>query len=283
MNTMIEEKQKIHINLDQKPEMKQEDAYIRPLQSANVLFKFMSKIEYLKEILLKMAILPRYYEEKIDYLNIEGIEKIAFPMSCFCDIHLNKLVPHMFNYGSYGIGLSKGWGIKQGFQPIKYLNPNSNLCKNFSEIFNNAFKISTEDRDKLQGYNDYLLHDLFYMKPLEGEMLISDSNIEKRNFHDEREWRFIPNFENVETDLPLVISQEFMNPKSYHTYSEAIRQCPDLWLKFECEQIKHIIVSHEDERMELIEFIIKNNIGDTYQQYILFSKIIVFDELREDW
>ena len=81
----------------------------------------------------------------------------------------------------------------------------------------------------------------------------------------------------------LYISQEFMNPKSYYTYSEAIRHCPDLWLKFEFEQIKHIIVSKENERRELIEFIIENNIGNKYEQYVLFSKIIVFDELKEDW
>ncbi|WP_288586023.1 MULTISPECIES: abortive infection system antitoxin AbiGi family protein [Lysinibacillus] len=280
---MIKEKKEIHLNLDKKPETKVEDSYIRPLQSANVLFKFMNKLQYIKDILLKKAIIPRYYEEKLDYLNIDGIDKIAIPMSCFCDIHLNKLVPHMLNYGSYGIGLSKEWGIKQGIQPIQYLNPNSNLCKDFSEIFTNAFKISPTERDKVQKYNNYLLHDLFYMKPLEGEMLISGGKSVKRNFHDEKEWRFIPNFENVDTELPLVISQEFMNPKSYYTYSEAIRQCTDLWLNFEFEQIKHIIVSHEEERRELIEFVIENKIGDGYEQYLLLSKVIVFDELKEDW
>ena len=274
----------IHIELEQKPETKEETSYIRPLQSANVLFKFMNRIEFLKDILLKKAILPRYYEEKLGYLEIEELEKIAFPMSCFCDIHLNKLVPHMVNYGSYGIGLSKEWGIRQGIQPIHYINKHSNLRKDFSIILSKAINDSPEKSDENNDYNNYLLHDLLYMKPLDGEMPTNNHReIAIRNFHDEKEWRYIPNIEQVETELPLIISQEQMNPKSYFTYSQAIAQCPDLWLNFEFEHIKHIIVSKESERSELIEFVVQNNIGETYEQYILFSKIIVFDELREDW
>ena len=97
----------------------------------------------------------------------------------------------MQNYGYYGIGLNKEWGIKQGIQPIQYINPNSNLCRDFSEIFNNAFKISAEERDKFQQYNNYLLHALFYMKPLEGEMLVQGNKFARRNFHDEKEWRYL--------------------------------------------------------------------------------------------
>ena len=169
---MIEKKQIQHINLNQKPETKQEELYIRPLQSANVLFKFMNKIDYLKDILNKRAILPRYYEEKIDYLNIESLNKIAFPMSCFCDIHLNKLVPHMINYGSYGIGLSKEWGMMQGIQPIQYINQYSDFRKDFSQIFSKALE-SSKHGSEFQDYNNYLLHNLFYMKPLVGEMIVN--------------------------------------------------------------------------------------------------------------
>lgn len=73
----------IHIELEQKPETKEETSYIRPLQSANVLFKFMNRIEFLKDILLKKAILPRYYEEKIGYLEIEELEKNCISYELF--------------------------------------------------------------------------------------------------------------------------------------------------------------------------------------------------------
>lgn len=51
----------MHIELEQRPETKEEPSYIRPLQSANVLFKFMDRIKFLKDILLKKAILPRFW------------------------------------------------------------------------------------------------------------------------------------------------------------------------------------------------------------------------------
>ena len=88
----------------------------------------------------------------------------------------------------------------------------------------------------------------------------------------------------MSTELPMVlIKQELMNPKSYSAYSQGITQCPDLWLKFDLQNIKHIIVNETSERRELIEFIIDSEIGDMFEQYELFSKIIVFDELKEDW
>lgn len=89
-------------------------------QSANALINFMRRREYLEMILHNMAIIPRYYIEYVDYLNIEGLSKVAFPMSCFCDIPLNKLTSHMEFYGDFGIGLDKErWGINKGIQPVK--------------------------------------------------------------------------------------------------------------------------------------------------------------------
>ncbi|CAK6472698.1 hypothetical protein BFRIG_01891 [Peribacillus frigoritolerans] len=271
---------KLHvIKLKETPEI--QSAYIPPIQSANVLFKFMGQLDYLKEIIKNKAIIPRYYEEKIDYLNIEDLDKVAFPMSCFCDIHLNKLVSHMSNYGQYGIGLSKQWGIRQGIQPIHYINQHSELRKDFSKVFANA--LETTSKGEFTLYNNYLLHDLFFMKPLDGQMF-RDNRYETRNFHDEKEWRFIPNFNGIETDLPMVIDQEQMNYKSYNAYSQGIRKRPELWLNFSYDAIKHIIVSDQNDREELIDYIIEHQIGENdNERYILFSKILVFNELREDW
>ncbi|WP_394224105.1 abortive infection system antitoxin AbiGi family protein [Priestia aryabhattai] len=257
--------------------------FTRPKQSANVLFKCMSRLEYLKEILDKQAIMPRYYEEKIDYLNIEGLDKIAFPMSCFCDIHLNKLVDHMQNYGWFAIGLSKEWGIKKGIQPIHYINGYSVLTKDFSSIFNSAMGKNQNERNVYSAYHNYLLIDLLFMKPLEGKM-ITNEGYEHRNFHDEKEWRFIPNINEDDRDLPLIIPQEQMNPKGYNTYSDVIQKRDDLWLEFELNVIKYIIVSDQNAKKELITFLRENKKSENIDEIIdLCSKVLVFDELREDW
>lgn len=34
---------------------------------------------------------PRYCSEDIEYLKIDGIKKMAYPMRCFCDISLPTL------------------------------------------------------------------------------------------------------------------------------------------------------------------------------------------------
>lgn len=264
--------------IDQKQE-----TYIRPEQSANVLFNFMRKLQYLKEILSNKAMIPRYNEESIGYIGINGLSRIAFPMTCFCDIFLNKLIPHMSSYGAYGIGLDKKWGIVQGIQPIHYVNPNSSLKKEFQEVFSNSFYLRlNEVQEDMKRYNNYLLTNLLYMKPIEGKML-RNKMYEICNFHDEKEWRFLPDINNIETDLPMLIPQHLMNPTAYSSYSDGIRKCEKLWLKFEYKYIKYIIVETVQDRQELIQFIMNDIAADSYEKYILISKILVFDELKEDW
>jgi len=255
--------------------------YIRPVQSANVLFKFMKNIEYLKTILLNRAILPRYCEEDIDYLNIP-INKIAFPMSCFCDIHFNKLNYHVQNYGSYGIGLNKKWGIDQGIQPIHYINADSKLSKDYAEAFNCALENNFEDKETVKYFKNYVLHHLLYMKPIDGKMRIEKDKTVDRNFHDEKEWRFIPDFNKVETELPQIVIPPKINYGSLNRYSDGITKKSEFWLHFELENIKYIILKSEQDRTELIRFIIDNNVASVEEQYILFSKILVFEELGED-
>lgn len=117
-------------------------------QSANTIFNFMKKSEYLKEILEKKAIIPRYCKENLEYLNIHNGD-IAFPeamvlQKCFCDIPFHKLTEtfylnpvgeiysnlssdekkriknnytHTDFYGEYGIAFSKEWGEKCKFRP----------------------------------------------------------------------------------------------------------------------------------------------------------------------
>ncbi|GAB3042352.1 abortive infection system antitoxin AbiGi family protein [Virgibacillus ainsalahensis] len=281
---MVEEKNDIKaISLQEKPGI-EKNLFNKPEQSANVLYKFMKKIDYLKDILEHNAIMPRYYEEKINYLNIDFIEKIAFPMSCFCDIHLNKLEKHMEKYGGFGIGLSKKWGVEVGIQPIQYINVNSKLRVDFSEVFSSIFNMKAAERKNYSHYHDYILHHLLFMKPIHGEMIVKADSYEKRHFHDEKEWRFVPDVASTDTELPMVIDQKQMNPRSYHTYSQAIRKKPELWLKFDFDQVKYIIVQDENDRNDIINFIIEKQIGDSEtERYILVSKIITFSELGEDW
>ena len=44
----------------------------------------------------------------------------AVPMVCFCDLPMSLIDKHLKEYGPYGIGLDKGWGLKNGVAPVTY-------------------------------------------------------------------------------------------------------------------------------------------------------------------
>lgn len=54
-----------------------------------------------------------------------------------------------------------------------------------------------------------------------------------------------------------------MNPTSYKSYSNGIKQRPELWLKYDLSTIKYIIVRDTKDRDEIIRFILEKNIGDS--------------------
>ncbi|MCY9530032.1 abortive infection system antitoxin AbiGi family protein [Paenibacillus jamilae] len=271
------------------PEMQELDepinphpVYIIPKQSANVLFNFMKKLDYLKMIIHNKALIPRYNLEDISYLKLKDYKGIALPMKCFCDIHLNKLVYHMENYGNYGIGLHKEWGIQNGIQPINYVNPESNLIKDFVHVFNSALELDDSDESiRFDKYNNFLLMNLLFMKPLNGYMLI-DSDNKYMNFHDEREWRYIPDLRQF-SELPLILPQEHLNPDTMNMYSNGLTRTESSWLKLDFKHIKYLVVDSEADREDLISFIMNENTTSELESLTLCSKILVFNQLKEDW
>lgn len=64
-------------------------------QSANVLFHFMDKFDYLADTLKRKALVPRYCLEDIAYLGLDDSlfprQKVAILEKCFCDIPFHQL------------------------------------------------------------------------------------------------------------------------------------------------------------------------------------------------
>lgn len=266
----------------EKAEVKK-NRYTNSKQSANVLFKFMQELDYLKEIIINKAIIPRYYEERIEYLKIDRLKKIVFPMVCFCDINFSKLNEHVKYYGMYGIGLNKRWGIKKGIQLINYINPNSYIRKDFTYLFKKSYS-SSDENSNLDEYNNYLLSNLLFMKPIIGKML-RNNKYDNKNFTDEKEWRYVPNIKESDK-IQLLIPQEYVGSQHvYNTYSEGIKKLKHLWLTFDYDDIEYIMVSNKTDRQQLIKFILNDeNITCNYmERYELISKIIVHNIINKDW
>lgn len=296
-------------------------------QSANTLFHFMTKEEYLNSILLRRALVPRYCVENIDYLNIKNetceFNQVAILQKCFCDIPFHKLADsfavngvgeiyeslskderadleknntHFAYYGKYAVAFSKSWGERKKLQPVHYLNKVSQYAKDFSTLFERIF----QDDDVPDEYSQDVLNRLAFIKPLRGVMQrritrsasASVSVDIFKNFHDEREWRYVPSSEvlsslNTESVIanPQVIP--FVNEISTGIENERYRA---LWLDFSYDDLRYIIVPDLYARINIINTITelpdscfddKDDIQ--MQKNILISKILVLSEIRKDW
>jgi len=242
----------------------------------------MKNLEFLKLILRNSAMVPRYVEENVSYLGLD-IGKISIPMTCFCDINLNKILYHTKEYGKYGIGFYKEWCLGQGIQPIHYINEKSMLIRDFRLAFNSALNIDGQTSKEIESLQSYLFSHLLFIKPIQEN---TQTNIEKKpmNFHDEREWRYIPNLNELNTELMPILLREYNNKSTRDLHNTALLDLKDAWLTFKPENVKYIIIENKSEKAEFIKFLLGKELN--YKREIkldLISKLIVLDELSEDW
>lgn len=252
---------------------------IPPVQSANTLFRFFTKFKYLKGALQKQALIPRYYGEDVNYLDI-GYNQISYPMVCFCDINMHRLGEHTNTYGKYGIAFTKAWGMKAGIQPLQYVNPNSPLCKDFSLAFKEAIernKICSEN-ESTKG-EDYILTQMMFLKPIIGDMP-RNGKWEHRNFTDEREWRYIPEMKKI--DLPPVVPPDYSSSLYMLNATLEEQNCEECWLKFEYSDLKYIIIPSKDDFEALCD-VLDQNIADLSLRKRLTSKIMIWEDVKEDF
>lgn len=254
---------------------------------ADTLFNFTDKIDYIIESLIHKKLYPRYCTEDIRYLQINNIKKIAIPMKCFCDINLHRLAIHLEWYGYFGLAFSKEWGMRQAIQPVHYINPNSKLCADFTEAFNSALAIDTEVENEHQiNMKDYLLHNLMYLKPYEGNAKNPSGIIEKKCFTDECEWRYIPDVSLSPGLAPIYFDEEILNDITLNRLSNALKNDESIGLPFNYSDIKYIIIKEESDLHTLINALKKlqkaNQITEV-DNYQLLSKVIIWETSKEDF
>lgn len=250
---------------------------------ADTLFTFTTHLEHLISVIDLSMISPRYCEEDIRYLRIRKLKKIAFPMKCFCDINLHRLGEHLSWYGYYGLAFSKEWGMNNGIQPVQYINTQSALCKDFSEVFSKALKLDTKNESEVQhSMKNFLLHEMMYYKPYEGKIKNRNTNsVRKKCFTDECEWRFIPDV-TVSGFQQVYYDENILNAGTLNSLSNAMIGIKDISLQFKYSDIKYIIVKNYDDFKELVSRIELLKI-EKMEKYELVSKIIVWDISKEDF
>jgi hypothetical protein len=260
--------------------------------SSNTLFHFTSSVDNLISILRKDFI-PRFslenYSELLPNLP-KFMKKIAIPMVCFCDIPLSLISEHISEYGSYGIGLTKKWGIKNKINPVIYAIKDTALCEYLNEIdkiFTRTLHELEEYYRKIKkpfNYNDIMLTtEIFgHVKPYEGR---SSKTRKNKIFYNEREWRYIPsmsNFSNNKIDYRLY-ENEYNEIKRRELANKNIEHA-SIKLEFEPKDIKYLIVKKDNEIYNLIKLI--DNIKRKFPHEdveILKTKIISVEQLINDF
>lgn len=280
----IKEQQKNIFDLGriEETQLKRTNKHVASTIMPDTLFTFTTELKWLIKSLKNRMLSPRYCEEDISYLNIKGMKKLAYPMKCFCDINLHKLGQHMEWYGYYGLAFSKEWGMSKKIQPLHYINPSSELRKDFTVAFRSVLSedLSGETKSHTKLKN-YLLHELMYYKPYQGKFTKRTTGKKSNKcFSDECEWRYIPNVTCL--DMPQVITDDALKGMVLADYSNSLDGVDAVSLSFEYEDLKYVIVETQKDFYELINEIESWNL-DEANRCTLMSKIMVWENSEGDF
>jgi hypothetical protein len=248
--------------------------------SSNSLFHFTPLKKYLLGILEK-EFLPKFCYEEIT-LKTDSMRPVvvnAIPMVCFCDISLSQIQKHIEEYGDYGIGMTKEWGIRNKLNPIVYVNPDSFIANSFHSILMNMSELlNGKCNQSLKDANDELMSLMNFLKPYEG---YSKKNPEKHvRFYNEKEWRYVP-------DLPFE-ERIFFSPSEFRNkdlIASKNREMESHKLSFSINDIKYIFLKSNNEIHDFIQDIRKIK-GPRYSPEevdILTTKIFTVENLKDDF
>lgn len=273
--------------------------------SANSIFHFVKEQRFLFSAIQHKRLSPRYCKEDIEYLGLknqgEVIKSVAILEKCFCDIKLHSIMQplavkringesfddcklsHPEFYGGFGIAFSKKWAIHHNLQPLHYINAESDEVESFQK----AFEFATVQDDLDDVLVDNILYRLCYLKPLSGKMPRREESqlVEYiKNFHDEREWRYIPTLKALkEVRKERVIFKE-LTPMEVDSINDQLEndEYETIALKFDYSDIVYILVPDYEARDNLIREIGKISGMSSFEREKLISKLLVLCDLEKD-
>lgn len=248
--------------------------------SSNSLFHFTSKPEYLHSI-LENGFLPRYCIESAKLSTEMPREELGqiTAMVCFCDISLSQISKHIDRYGSYGIGMTKEWGIKNKLNPVIYTNTNSKLSNSFSELIDSIVNLLGGDcTDDIKNASDKLMSLLKFIKPYQGyDEKRKEHNIK---FYDEKEWRYVPQIPfEIETKNSITIEQ-YIKPRVLKKANEKLK---DYKLSFAHNDINYIFIPTFKDIHILISKLKKSSIFSNKEIEIITTKILTIEQIKNDF
>lgn len=251
------------------------------MAAPTIIFHFTNKKAFYK--ILELTFKLSYAREKINGSDLT--KEFAVPMVSFCDLRLSELKEHISKYGAFGIGLTKEWAVQQGLNPVMYISQESLFTNNFLIGLNNLHLTiqSTTNQPLQKELNDSymnLFNSFRYMKNYDG---ILDKKKKKRKyrFADEREWRYVPAFNNGIVFQDFLQSTLISTPQEKAEYNQQLNH---LKLSFQPDDIKYLIVKAEKDIDGLIEHLqqVKGGIFTPEIVSRLSSRILTADQIKND-
>lgn len=243
--------------------------------SSNSLIHFTSSIESLLGI-LEDGFKLKYCRE--EFWLVGQSEVLHVPMISFCDIPFSQVVNHIERYGCYGIGLSKEWAVRNGLNPVLYVQDNSLLAKSYYSLM--TFLHEKEEKGEIDKTPRRFGVDIVrYIKNYEGMLARRDCEPELYRFSDEREWRYVPPYSD---DFNSVYMTEDFEKETADRANKRLRK---LRLKFEPGDISYIVIDNDSEIAMVADHMNKTK-SEKYtisQAQKIMTRIITYDQICGDF
>lgn len=244
--------------------------------SSSSLFHFTKSVDILISI-LKNGFYPRTATEDISFMLPEYDEfPVGIPMVCFTDIPIELTKSHREQYGMYGLGMKKEWGISKGINPIFYIIKDSAAYNAFNHMqyitVQNSKMLDEQLTKNKHSYKEEHSKSMEIMEAVfdfAGYIKIYCSSFEEdiKPFYDEREWRYLPPMRDEkqirdETCNRLLPNQlnddekQKLNRYMEKTYS----------LKFDFNDVEQIIVPKGENNYDLIKKMLEESVIN-YNEY----------------
>lgn len=175
---------------------------------------------------------------------------LAFPMVSVCDLPFSELDfflncekcyggNNFHNYGGFVIGFNIEWGRKNGFTPVWYCDPHSDIL---SQLFEQWDAIAT---------NLFLYTLSGHIKNSEGELEKAKADVYR--FLDEREYRKLAPFDILPDDSVT------LEAEAYRAYKEKNDKSPLLppdkaGVHFDSTDLAYIIVPDSENKKKLLRY-----------------------------
>lgn len=242
--------------------------------STNSIIHYTNSFKIL-ELILKEGFKIKYCVEKLKLA--DGNSNAAHPMISFCDIPLSDSKQHFDAYGKYGIGLTKEWAVRNGVNPVLYIDHNSLFAKSLMELIKER---RNKETNITPTQAEQILQIKAYAKNYSG--LLKRKAVDNPNykFYDEREWRLVPNATQINGASFSLNLSTFEKDKN--GYNEKLKDCR---ITFESKDISYIIVEHTSEIPKIINFL-RTEYSDrctAKELDILFSKICSTEQIIADY